>query len=422
MTHWFHRNPLKATGSQTFDIKMVAQDVEALKICSDLKQSRLRLLELLPDPHHELEKVETALKLYLGLIRGLLEAGEGTAASKLRHTLTYRWTDSLLGEKTVTGQADAAWEAASMMMNVAFWLMKHSAMMAVKAEVKVEEAKEVHTSLKKAAGIFLFVQDNLLPQLIEKGPDGGDLDIRVISAYLHMCKAEAQEVTIARAIELKHNPGLISALAHETSKLFTTAADSLHTVDQTHAGHWRLYFELKAQFYLSYAHNYQGEASLAEDNCGEAIRSLQESKTCYNKSAEMAKEYAKTKGPGTQAKPEQHLFFKRLAPILDRTLEKCERENGFIYHQKVPFDPPELKINEKTHGLVAPEPFELPPISPLWTPVAYAAFDISKNVTEDPKKAKAAKKEEEKKVEPVKEVPIKDEGAAPTTETGCILS
>ena len=99
MTHWFHRNPLKATGSQTFDIKMVAQDVEALKICSDLKQSRLRLLELLPDPHHELEKVETALKLYLGLIRGLLEAGEGTAASKLRHTLTYRWTDSLLGEK-----------------------------------------------------------------------------------------------------------------------------------------------------------------------------------------------------------------------------------------------------------------------------------------------------------------------------------
>ena len=40
---------------------------------------------------------------------------------------------------------------------------------------------------------------------------------------------------------------------------------------------------------------------------------------------------------------------------------------------------------------------------------------------QDPKKAKAAKKEEGK-VEPVKEVPIKDEGAAPTTETGCILS
>ena len=51
--------------------------------------------------------------------------------------------------------------------------------------------------------------------------------------YTWQCTAEAQEVTIARAIELKHNPGLISALAHETSKMFTTAADNLHTLDQT---------------------------------------------------------------------------------------------------------------------------------------------------------------------------------------------
>ena len=58
---------------------------------------------------------------------------------------------------------------------------------------------------------------------------------------MSQCTAEAQEVTIARAIELKHNPGLISALAHETSKMFTTAADNLHTLDQakvTLASHW----------------------------------------------------------------------------------------------------------------------------------------------------------------------------------------
>ena len=44
----------------------------------------------------------------------------------------------------------------------------------------------------------------------------------------------------------------------------------------------------------------------------------------------MAKEYAKTKGPGTQAKPDQHQFFKRLATIIKITLEKCERENGMM--------------------------------------------------------------------------------------------
>ena len=69
----------------------------------------------------------------------------------------------------------------------------------------------------------------------------------------------------------------------------------------------------------------------------------------------MAREYSKTKGPGTQAKPDQHQFFRRLAKLIKFTLEKCERENGMIYHQKVPYDPPELVLNDKTFGLVSHE-------------------------------------------------------------------
>ena len=72
MSHWFHRNPLKATGFQNFEVKMFAHDSEALKIISDLKQSRARLIELLPDPHHTIEQMETALKLYMALLRGFL--------------------------------------------------------------------------------------------------------------------------------------------------------------------------------------------------------------------------------------------------------------------------------------------------------------------------------------------------------------
>ena len=106
------------------------------------------------------------------------------------------------------------------------------------------------------------------------------MDIRVISAYLNQCTAEAQEVTIARAIELKHNPNLVSSLAYETSKMFTTAADSLSTLDMKIFGHWRAYFNLKAKFYMSQAFNYQGENLLGQDKCGEAIRSLQESEKC----------------------------------------------------------------------------------------------------------------------------------------------
>lgn len=421
MSHWFHRNPLKATGLQNFEIKMFAHDSDALKIVSDLKQSRARLLELLPDPHHTSEQVETALRLYLALVRGLLlQPGETTAPSKLRTALTYRWSDSILGG--TTNRADAVFEVGSMLMNTGFWFMKHAAMLAAKPEISMEDAKVAHTSLKKAAGMIKFVQENLLPQLAERGADGGDMDGRVTTAYINQCTAEAQEVTIARAIELKHNPTLVSALANETSKMFTTAADNLHTLDQKLFGHWRAYFEMKAQFYLSYAYNYQGEAVLAEDKCGEAIRCLQESKTCLNKAAEMATEYAKTKGPGTMARPEKHNFFRRLGPIVDRTLEKCERENGFIYHQKVPYDPTELPVNSQAIGLVAPEPWEIPVVSPLWTTMAYAAFDDSKLTQDDKAKDKAAKKEDKSDLKPVKEVPITENEEGAKNESGCSIS
>ena len=114
---------------------------------SDLKQSRLRILELLPDPHHDVPKMETAMKLYYSLIRGFLETSNyrgNTEASKLRHSLRFRWTQSLLGPQPEI-QNDAVFEAANMMMNFAFWHMKHAAMVTAKPDLDMDEAKKVHT-------------------------------------------------------------------------------------------------------------------------------------------------------------------------------------------------------------------------------------------------------------------------------------
>ena len=43
---------------------------------------------------------------------------------------------------------------------------------------------------------------------------------------------------------------------------------------------WRKYLQLKSQLYLSYAHAYCGEALLAEDKCGDAVRACREGITC----------------------------------------------------------------------------------------------------------------------------------------------
>lgn len=120
----------------------------------------------------------------------------------------------------------------------------------------MNEAKEVHTLLRRAAGIFTFVQTEFLPQLSNPPPLGSDLDPRIINAYINQCTAEAQEVTVARAVELKHNSSLISALANETSKLFLDAAGTLKSFKPEISGQWTKYLELKSMFYQSYVSCY----------------------------------------------------------------------------------------------------------------------------------------------------------------------
>ena len=58
----------------------------------------------------------------------------------------------------------------------------------------MEEAKEVHSCLKKAAGIFHYVKESIVSNL-EQMPEAKttDIDVRVVDAYKLQCIAEAQE-------------------------------------------------------------------------------------------------------------------------------------------------------------------------------------------------------------------------------------
>ena len=100
--------------------------------------------------------------------------------------------------------------------------------------------------------IFVFHLFFRAEQLLSKPVPGSDLDPRVIGAYITTCQAEAQEVTIARAIELKHSASLISALSNQTSQLFLTAAASLTPLEPKHFAKWLIYLQLKAEVYESY--------------------------------------------------------------------------------------------------------------------------------------------------------------------------
>lgn len=419
MAHWFHRNVLKATTNQKFELKITNPTDATKKLCSDLRLSRNRLLDLIKNPNNSSETIEPAFHSYLSLLYGFIwEINSDTEKSehigrpnpsKLRNIIVYKWTHTLLGSNTYSS-ADSVYEAANISMNVGLWFMKHAAMIAAKDDINMNEAKDVHTMLRRAAGIFTFVQTEFLPQLANPPPLGSDLDPRIINAYVNQCTAEAQEVTVARAIELKHNASLISALANETSKLFLDAANTLRSFKSEISAQWIKYLELKAAFYQSYAYNYCGENLLSMDKCGEAIKALQESEACLKKAKVLCEEYGKINGPAPRVKPDQHAVFKRLAPIVKLTLDKCNRENGLIYHHTIPGEIPTLDT-KATFGLVSPIDFQMQSHNSIWNLNVYGSlFGLT-----------PPKIEKEQNLPPVKEDSIHQSTKDPKNASGCLL-
>lgn len=54
-------------------------------------------------------------------------------------------------------------------MNTALWYMKKSAWISSKDEVNEADAKQIHTMLRKAAGIFKFILENVgMSQFVNK--------------------------------------------------------------------------------------------------------------------------------------------------------------------------------------------------------------------------------------------------------------
>uniref|UniRef100_A0A8C6X066 BRO1 domain-containing protein BROX n=1 Tax=Neogobius melanostomus TaxID=47308 RepID=A0A8C6X066_9GOBI len=386
MAHWFHKNPLKATAPVSFNYYGVAGSPAANKICNDLRTTRARLLDMFTDITCTPEVMKNATDAYFSLLQCFIVSPDGsTQDNKMRFIQNFRWTDTLQGN-TPSAQQDMVFELVSMAFNVALWYTKFASRLAGKE-------KYMH-----------------IPRLITPAEKGRDLEPRVMDTYIIQCQAEAQEVTIARAIELKHKATLIAALAYETANFYQKADHTLNTLEPECSSKWRKYLQLKQHFYMAYAYCYHGQTLLAGDKCGEAIRSLQEAEKCYARAESLCKEYRQTKGPGTTAKPSEQLFFIKLGGLIKNTLEKCQRENGFIYFHKVPAEPPTLEL-KASYGLAEPVPFELPPLREQCTPEVYATFDLTKGAKND----KAKPKDEE--VKPMKEPDLK-----PQKDTGCSIS
>ncbi|CAD5225029.1 unnamed protein product [Bursaphelenchus okinawaensis] len=416
MAHWFHRNPLKSSKTAKFELKQVVTNSDSSKICSELRLRREQLLDILTSASASTDLVEGEFDSYLRNLYGFVfDLEDAEKNSKLRYMGKFTWSQSMLGADGFQS-SDSWFEVLNLCINIAIWYMKRAAFLSSGDEVSDLDSKNIHTSLRKAAGIFDYVSQNADKVGIIPQATGNDLDSRILRGYKQQCLAEAQEITIARAIELKHSAKLIYSLANQTAKVYAECLGCLDGLDASIFEKWRKYFELKKEFYLSYAYAYLCEHLLSEDECGKAIRACQEGQDHYKQSEIVCGQYAKSSGPGFVAKPECHLFFRRIQPILDRHMDKAKRENGFIYHQSVPTDCPEFEV-EAEFGLASPIEFKHPGKSDLWTNSSYKSFDITKSDMPDFKPPQKCGK-----IPLVKEKKVYETDKDPSNLSGCVIS
>lgn len=97
MSHWFHRNPIKASLPIEFDKRTFPSSSDSHLICSMLKRERQNLLQLMTDPANKLDAVQTLFNTYVSLLLGFMNdvSGKSFGDSKLRYTIKPKWSQSL---------------------------------------------------------------------------------------------------------------------------------------------------------------------------------------------------------------------------------------------------------------------------------------------------------------------------------------
>lgn len=299
------------------------------KLVHDSTRRREGIVDALKNIDGSSETVVNTLKEYVVMTTTLKSILQKVKSySRLR----FKWTNLMdEDEKTITTEVDE--EMASMMFAAGLWHMEHAHWLnksITNEEEDEEKMKQSLNSLKTAASIF-----EALKSWESLFQGSKDLRAPVLSALCLQSVAEGQSLTIRRAISKNHKASLISELCHDVSNKYTTASGE---VDASHheGQKWSTYLKFQGEAYMALARSYQGVYLLeTEEKCGESIVVLNEGLLHINQATHLAKEYDKIK-PKTKLHLEESAPFEKIKKLLNEKKAKSERENGLIYHARLP--------------------------------------------------------------------------------------
>ncbi|XP_048587109.1 BRO1 domain-containing protein BROX [Nematostella vectensis] len=286
--------------------------------------------------------------------------------------LKFKWTSFLSEDKYEVQDVES--EMTSMLLAAGLWHMEHANVLnrSITDEDEDEQKmKDAVHSLKTSAGIF----DSLDGQSL----GCKDIDVMAIRALRLQSLAEAQCVTVRRAITKNHKAMLISELCHDVASKYCSAAKNIGGDTSSHLKKkWMCYLKFQSEVYFALARCFQGINLLeAEDKCGESIVVLRESSKHIEQAKAFAKEYDKLK-PKTKVHLDESQQLIRVKKLINEKQAKSDRENGMIYHQRLPEEC--LPLYEPK-CVVQPTAFHLPDSHDLTS--VQSATDVDASGTDD---------------------------------------
>jgi hypothetical protein len=259
--------------------------------------------------------------------------------------------------------------------------------------------------LKTSAGILSHVAAVHIPAL-HPVVIARDVDLAAVPALIVHMLAEAQEIVLMRALRVKHSPVVIATLANHTAQRYADALPAIKTIRFDRAQKWMAYLRWKSVTLKALAEYHMGLSHEAKEECGLALAFLRSATTHATEAASLARTFdnqsPRIKGESAAASPQ----FVTLTAGIRSSLDKNERENGFIYHHKVPVNVPPIPGNSNP---AAENPYMLPPVNERWTAEVYTGIDVSKL---NPGAAAAASKT-------AKEGPAMPSASEPSKEEQC---
>lgn len=241
-----------------------------------------------------------------------------------------------------------------MLMALAIWCLRKSASLPFSSDGEDPATKEAFHCLRRAAGLMTFVSEQR-HRAVSHHP-GTDFDERILKSFTLQALAEAEEITLERGRQRNHSPSLLASIAADIRAKFTEAGKLVSDLPETTLPPFRKYLAFKVAFYEAYMLCYQGLDLFAQEKCGDSLKVFQLSQDALERARKAAKEFAlKAKIAG--AGPAQHTVFTTLESTLKRAQDKAVRENGLIYHHRVPAEAP---AHPDPQCLVQPEAYSLP--------------------------------------------------------------